>query len=69
MGNLNLLYVEDDKEALADVVFLLKKSFAKIYTAEDGEEGEKDLQMCWARHGNGESSAKRDSARVTQEGQ
>lgn len=39
MGNLNLLYVEDDKEALADVVFLLKKSFAKIYTAEDGEEG------------------------------
>jgi len=37
--NLNLLYVEDDKEALEDVVFLLKRSFSDIYTALDGEEG------------------------------
>ena len=39
MENLNLLYVEDDIEALEDVVFLLKKSFSKIYTANNGEEG------------------------------
>ena len=39
MENLNLLYVEDDKEALEDVVFLLKRSFSNIYTAFDGEEG------------------------------
>ena len=39
MGNLNLLYVEDDIEALEDVVFLLKSSFSKIYTARDGDEG------------------------------
>ena len=39
MHKLNLLYVEDDKEALEDVVFLLKRSFSDIYTACDGEEG------------------------------
>lgn len=39
MGNLNLLYVEDDKEALEDVEFLLNRNFSKIYTACDGEEG------------------------------
>ena len=39
MNKLTLLYVEDDVEALDDVVFLLKRSFSTIYTACDGEEG------------------------------
>ena len=38
MSNISLLYVEDDKEALEDVVFLLKRYFSIIYTANDGEE-------------------------------
>jgi len=33
-----LLYVEDDEETIQDIVFLLKDSFRKIYTAKDGEE-------------------------------
>ena len=39
MNDLTLLYVEDDAEALEDVVFLLKRYFTTIYTAVDGEEG------------------------------
>lgn len=39
MNDLTLLYVEDDKEALEDVVFLLKRYFDEIYTASNGEEG------------------------------
>ncbi|MAC83803.1 MAG: transcriptional regulator [Arcobacter sp.] len=39
MNDLNLLYIEDDEEALEDVVFLLKRSFTKIYTASNGVEG------------------------------
>ncbi|KAB7887363.1 response regulator transcription factor [Poseidonibacter ostreae] len=39
MNDLNLLYIEDDAEALEDVVFLLKRSFTKIYTASNGVEG------------------------------
>jgi DNA-binding response OmpR family regulator len=39
MKNLTLLYIEDDVEALEDVVFLLKRTFSTIYTACDGEEG------------------------------
>jgi len=38
MNDLTLLYVEDDIEALNDVVFLLKRYFSEIYTAVDGEE-------------------------------
>lgn len=38
MNNLTLLYVEDDLEALEDVVYLLKRYFSKIYTATNGEE-------------------------------
>ncbi len=38
MNDLNLLYVEDDIEALEDVVFLLKRYFKKIYTASNGED-------------------------------
>jgi len=39
MKNLNLLYVEDDEEALEDIEFLLGRSFSNIYTAIDGNEG------------------------------
>lgn len=38
MNDLTLLYVEDDLEALEDVVYLLKRYFSKIYTATNGEE-------------------------------
>ncbi|QKJ23991.1 response regulator transcription factor [Poseidonibacter lekithochrous] len=38
MNDLTLLYVEDDLEALEDVVYLLKRYFSNIYTATDGEE-------------------------------
>ena len=39
MDDISLLYVEDDQEALEDVVFLLKRYFTNIYTALDGQEG------------------------------
>jgi DNA-binding response OmpR family regulator len=39
MNDLTLLYVEDDQEALEDVVFLLKRYFTKIHTANNGEDG------------------------------
>ena len=39
MDDLTLLYVEDDNEALEDVVFLLRRYFTTILTALDGEEG------------------------------
>lgn len=38
MNDLTLLYVEDDLEALEDVVYLLKRYFSEIYTATNGEE-------------------------------
>lgn len=38
MNDLTLLYVEDDLEALEDVVYLLKRYFSNIYTATNGEE-------------------------------
>lgn len=38
MIDITLLYVEDDIEALDDVVYLLKRYFSKIYTAVDGKE-------------------------------
>ncbi len=38
MNKLTLLCVEDDIEALEDMVYLLKKYFYKIYTAVDGKE-------------------------------
>jgi len=34
--NLSILCVEDDKEALEDITYLLKKSFDEIYEATDG---------------------------------
>ncbi len=37
-NKLTLLCVEDDTEALEDVVYLLKRYFYKIYTASNGEE-------------------------------
>lgn len=38
MDKLTLLCVEDDLEALEDIVYLLKRYFTKIYTAVDGKE-------------------------------
>ncbi|MEA3554721.1 MAG: response regulator [Campylobacterota bacterium] len=38
MSKLTLLCVEDDKEALDDTVYLLKKYFQNVYTAENGKE-------------------------------
>lgn len=38
MNNLTLLYVEDDMEALDDVVYLLRRYFSDIYTATNGQE-------------------------------
>ncbi len=37
MNNLTLLCVEDDTEALEDIVYLLKKDFKNVYTASNGE--------------------------------
>lgn len=38
MNKPTLLCVEDDTEALEDIVYLLKRHFSKVYTATDGEE-------------------------------
>ncbi|MEA3383653.1 MAG: response regulator [Campylobacterota bacterium] len=37
MKKLTLLCVEDDAEALEDIVYLVKRYFDKVYTASDGE--------------------------------
>ncbi len=36
--NLTLLCVEDDKEALEDIVYLLERYFSKVYTAINGQD-------------------------------
>lgn len=38
MNQFNLLYVEDDQETIEDIHFFLKRHFAHIYVAQDGEE-------------------------------